>query len=203
MLYSPSAFLNLLFIFLFSLYALMMPNIYTRAGDAGETGLLGGSRVPKNHVRIEAIGAVDEANAVLGIILSRMDDFTHREELEKIQGMLFEIGALLADPHARHKRPDERDITNLELLIDDLSQSLPPQTHFILPGGTSLAATIHFARTVVRQAERRVTTVSQHGTVPDSILKYLNRLSDYLHVLARALNQEHSVAEKVWHPLAD
>ncbi len=178
-----------------------MPNIYTRAGDAGETGLLGGSRVPKNHVRVEAIGAVDEANAVLGIILSRLDDFTHREELEKVQGMLFEIGALLADPNARGARPNEGDVTELELLIDDLSKHLPPQTHFILPGGTGLAATIHFARTVVRQAERRVTTVSQHGTVPDSVMKYLNRLSDYLHVLARFLNHEHGVTEKIWHPL--
>lgn len=180
-----------------------MPNIYTRTGDAGETDLLGGSRVPKNHVRIEAIGAVDEANAVLGIILSRIDDFTHREELEKIQGMLFEIGALLADPDARRTRPSDGDVMELELLIDDLSQKLPPQTHFILPGGTALAATVHFARAVVRQAERRVTTVSQHGTVPDATHKYLNRLSDYLHVLARALNQEHGVVEKVWHPLAE
>ena len=178
-----------------------MPNIYTRAGDTGETDLLGGSRVPKNHIRIEAIGAVDEANAVLGIILSRIDDFTHREELEKIQGMLFEIGALLADPDARSTHPTDGDVVHLELLIDDVSKNLPPQTHFILPGGTSLAATIHFARTVVRQAERRVTTVSQHGTVPSAALKYLNRLSDYLHVLARALNQEHGVRENVWHPL--
>jgi cob(I)alamin adenosyltransferase len=180
-----------------------MPNIYTRTGDAGQTGLLGGSRVPKNHVRVEAIGAVDEANAVLGIILARMDDFMHRDELEKIQGMLFEIGALLADPNARRSRPNEGDVTRLEFLIDELSATLPPQTHFILPGGTSLAATVHFARTVVRQAERRVTTVSQHGPVPDATLKYLNRLSDYLHVLARAINQEHGVAEKLWHPLAD
>lgn len=185
-----------------------MPNIYTKTGDAGETGLLGGSRVPKNHVRIEAIGAVDEANAVLGIILARIDDFMHREQLEKVQGMLFEIGALLADPdahqvdgQARHSRPNEGDVTELELLIDALTDTLPPQTHFILPGGTSLAATVHFARTVVRQAERRATTVSQHGVVPPAVLKYLNRLSDYLHVLARAINQEHRVVEKVWHPL--
>lgn len=184
-------------------YDYVMPNIYTRAGDAGETGLLGGSRVPKNHVRIEAIGAVDEANAVLGIILSRLDDFTHREELEKVQGMLFEIGALLADPNGRPGHPTEGDVVRLELLIDDLAKNLPPQTYFILPGGTSLAATVHFARTVVRQAERRVTTVSQHGPVPDAALKYLNRLSDYLHVLARALNHEHGVAEKVWHPLGE
>lgn len=178
-----------------------MPNIYTKTGDGGQTGLLGGSRVPKNHVRIEAIGAVDEANAVLGIILARVDDFSHREQLEKIQGMLFEIGALLADPEARHSRPNDGDATELELLIDELSATLPPQTHFILPGGTSLAATIHLARTVVRQAERRVATVSQHGTVPTPVLKYLNRLSDYLHVLARSVNHHEGIPEKVWHPL--
>lgn len=157
--------------------------------------------MPKNHVRIEAIGAVDEANAVLGIILSQLEDFAHRAQLEIIQAMLFEIGALLADPDARHSRPHESDVRQLELLIDDLSRSLSPQTHFILPGGISLAATIHFARTVVRQAERRVVTVSQHGNVPDVTIKYLNRLSDYLHILARFINQEHGVVEKVWYPL--
>lgn len=182
-------------------YAYVMPNIYTKTGDTGETDLLGGSRVPKNHVRVEAIGAVDEANAVLGIIVSRVGDFTHHEHLEKVQGMLFEIGALLADPAARHTRPNDGDVTELELLIDELSAALPPQTHFILPGGTSLTATIHFARTVVRQAERRVTTVSQHGAVPPAALKYLNRLSDYLHVLARAINHEQGIFENVWHPL--
>lgn len=180
-----------------------MPNIYTKTGDAGDTSLLDGSRVPKNHVRIEAIGAVDEANALLGIILSRLDNLAQCGEIEQIQGMLFEIGAGLADPNARHRRPNESDVAHLESLIDDLSGHLSPQIYFVRPGGTSLAATVHLARTVVRQAERRVTTVSQHGQVPEPAIKYLNRLSDYLHLLARAINQEHGVAEKVWHPLAE
>lgn len=178
-----------------------MPNIYTKTGDAGDTSLLDGSRVPKNHVRIEAIGAVDEANALLGIILSRLDNLAQRGEIELIQGMLFEIGAGLADPNARHSRPNESDVAHLELQIDDLFGQLPPQIYFIRPGGTPLAATVHLARTVVRQAERRVTTVSQHGRVPETVIKYLNRLSDFLHMLARAINQEQGVVEKVWQPL--
>lgn len=178
-----------------------MSKIYTKAGDAGDTGLLGGQRVPKNHVRVEAYGTVDEANAVVGIILSRLDDFPQRTELERIQGMLFEIGAILADPEARHERPHDGDVTHLELLIDELTNQLPPQTAFILPGGTSLAATIHFARTIVRRAERRVVTVSQHQTVPAVVIRYLNRLSDYLHVLARFINHDSGVMDRPWHSL--
>lgn len=178
-----------------------MATVYTKTGDAGQTGLIGGKRVPKNHVRVEAYGTVDEANALLGLILAQLDDFTHREVLQEIQGMLFEIGAVLADPHARHTRPDDGDVARLEMLIDALSEKLPPQTTFILPGGTPLAAMLHVARTTVRRAERRATTVSQGELVPSVILRYLNRLSDYLHVLARYTNFEHGVQEKPWQSL--
>ncbi len=178
-----------------------MAKIYTKTGDFGETGLIGGKRVPKNHVRVEAYGTVDEANALVGVILAQLNDFTHREELEAIQGMLFEVGAVLADPFARHTRPDDGDVKHLEMLIDNLTAQLPPQTTFILPGGTELAATIHLARTVVRRAERRAITVSQGEKVPLVIIRYLNRLSDYLHTLARYINFEHNVQEKPWHSL--
>jgi cob(I)alamin adenosyltransferase len=179
-----------------------MVTIYTKTGDLGQTGLIGGKRVPKNHVRCEAYGTVDEANALLGVILAELHDFTHREQLAKIQGMLFEVGAVLADPQARHNRPDDGDVKELELLIDELWQKLPPLTNFVLPGGTSLAAMIHLTRTVVRRAERRVVTVSQGEPVPPVIMRYLNRLSDYLFALARTINHEHDVPEKLWQPLA-
>lgn len=178
-----------------------MAKIYTKTGDAGETGLIGGLRVPKNHVRVEAYGTVDEANAALGVILASWDYFTHREELEAMQHMLFEVGAVLASEKGSGTflRPSEQDISHLELLIDELSALLPAQTSFILPGGSLLAAQLHIARTAIRRAERRVTTVSQHQSVPPMIIKYLNRASDYLHVLARAVNQERNIADVPWH----
>ncbi len=176
-----------------------MTKIYTKTGDQGETGLIGGNRVPKNHVRIEACGAIDEANAVLGIILANLNDFSYREELQHIQRLLFEAGAILSNPTPLQRGTiSEVDVLHLEHLIDELSANLPPQTTFILPGGTRLAAEIHLARTMVRTAERRVTTVSQHQDVPIEVSKYLNRLSDYLHVLARSVNQDYGVADIPW-----
>lgn len=175
-----------------------MAKIYTKTGDKGETGLIGGKRVPKNHVRVEAYGTVDEANAVLGIILSRYSYFTHYEELSQVQHLLFEVGAVLANPDTSHHHAFDTDVTHLEKLIDELSDSLPDLTQFILPSGTELGAYLHFARTVVRRAERRVITVSQHQPVPEDVIRYLNRLSDYLFVLARAVNHEHGAPEKVW-----
>lgn len=179
----------------------VMAKIYTKTGDLGETGLIGGKRVPKNHVRCEAYGTVDEANALIGLILSAVHDSLHRQQLEKIQGMLFEVGAVLADPQARHTRPDDGDVKELELLIDDLSSKLPALTSFVLPGGTTIAAQLHLARTVVRRAERRVVTVSQGEPVPSVIMRYLNRLSDYLFTLARAVNHDVGVQEKLWQSL--
>ncbi|MEX1997863.1 MAG: cob(I)yrinic acid a,c-diamide adenosyltransferase [Candidatus Andersenbacteria bacterium] len=179
-----------------------MAKIYTKTGDSGETGLIGGKRIPKNHVRVEAYGTVDEANALIGVVLSRLDDFTHRAELETIQGMLFEIGAVLADSRESRTRPNDSDVFRLEGLIDELTTTLPPQITFILPGGTNLAAILHLARTVVRRAERRVITVSQGEDISPTVIKYLNRLSDYLHTLARFINHEHGVYEKPWQSLS-
>jgi len=178
-----------------------MAKVYTKTGDSGETGLIGGQRIPKNHIRVEAYGTIDEANALLGVILARLEDYTFQKQLEEIQGMLFEIGALLADPTARHARPDDGDVAQLEMLIDELMGKMEEQRSFILPGGTDLAATIHLARTVVRRAERRVITVTQHEDVPAVIVRYLNRLSDYLHTLARYINHKHSIPDKPWKSL--
>lgn len=179
-------------------YAWLMTKIYTKTGDAGETGIIGGKRVPKNHVRIEACGTIDEANAAMGLVISHLTDLTLRAQLERIQGMLFEIGVVLADPRARHTRPDDGDVKELELSIDDLSERLPELRHFILPGGATVSAQAHLARTMVRRAERRAVTVGQGGDVPPVIIRYLNRLSDYLFVLAQALNQTAGIKEKEW-----
>lgn len=172
--------------------------IYTKKGDTGETGLFTGKRVPKNHTRMEAVGTVDECNAVLGVIISSVSDMALRSQLEKIQSMLFEIGALLGNPERRHTRPDDGDVKELELAIDDMTQRLPELHQFILPGGTTTAAMVHLARTVARRAERRVVTVSQHESVEPAVLRYLNRLSDYLFTLARAVNHAAGVAEHKW-----
>lgn len=177
-----------------------MAKIYTKTGDQGETGLLGGKRVPKNHVRVEAYGTLDEANAIIGLILARFSYFTHYEELVQVQHMLFEMGAALADPSTRSEQPQNQDIAHLEELIDELTASLPPLTQFILPGGTELAAYLHIARTIVRRGERRVITVQQHQPVRLEIIKYLNRLSDYLFTLARAVNYNQGFKDKVWQP---
>jgi cob(I)alamin adenosyltransferase len=182
-----------------------MAKIYTKTGDSGDTGLIGGSRVPKNHVRVEAYGTLDEANALLGLILSRFTYFTHYDELRQIQHMLFEIGATLADTRARVTRPPlQDDVYHIEKLIDELSVHLPPLTQFILPGGTELASYLHLLRTIIRRAERRIITVQQHQFVPPETVRYVNRLSDYFFTLARAINHEHGVADQIWrqHPQA-
>lgn len=181
-------------------YSGVMAKIYTRTGDQGKTGLIGGSRVPKNHVRVEAYGTIDEANAFLGLILSRFSFFLHYQELQQVQKMLFEIGANLAYPSGLHKHPSHADVHHVEHLIDDLTKSLPELTHFIIPGGSELAAHIHVLRTIVRRAERRVITISQHEPVHPDLLRYLNRLSDYLFTLSRAINSEKGVKELPWHP---
>lgn len=180
-------------------YAYPMAKIYTKTGDSGSTGLLGGKRVPKNNVRVEAYGTVDEANAVIGFILSRFDYFTHHDELKNAQHMLFDVGAMLASPEIRKARPNETDVAHLEQLIDELWEPLPPLTAFILPGGSELGALLHIARNVVRRAERRAITVHQLEPLPPSLIAYLNRLSDYLFALARTINAERGITETPWH----
>ena len=179
--------------------------IYTRTGDAGDTGLFGGGRVAKDDPRVEAYGDVDELNAVLGMAravepMPRID-----EVLVPVQRDLFAIGALLATPdrekmaqHLAKARIDEARITELEQAIDDADAELEPLRAFILPGGTPKSASLHVARTVCRRAERRVVTLQRDVELPELTVIYLNRLSDLLFTLARLANRRSGAGEVTW-----
>jgi cob(I)alamin adenosyltransferase len=181
--------------------------IYTKTGDAGDTGLFGGGRVPKSHPRVEAYGEVDELNATIGLarsieMMPRID-----EVLAPIQRDLFAIGALLATPdrekmrqHLEKARVDEERVAELEQAIDDGDRELEPLKSFIMPGGTPKAAALHVARTVCRRAERRVVELQElHETeIPQLVVIYLNRLSDLLFTLARLANRRAGAGEVTW-----
>ncbi|MBT9259641.1 MAG: cob(I)yrinic acid a,c-diamide adenosyltransferase [Clostridiales bacterium] len=177
--------------------------IYTRGGDKGETSLFGGQRVSKTSPRVEAYGAVDELNAWLGICAAylKAEDEWHRRLLE-VQGDLFQMGALLATPPHREKPParglDEEDILKLESWIDEAMEEAGELKTFILPGGSPEAAFLHGARTVCRRAEREVVRLAGEEPVPLVVLAYLNRLSDWLFALARAVNRRRGVADVPW-----
>jgi cob(I)alamin adenosyltransferase len=177
--------------------------IYTKTGDEGETGLFGGGRVPKDHRRVEAYGAVDEANAVIGTALAHLHDVELGEMLTTIQADLFTVGAVLAtDPQSASAKAitsvSDQDVARLEEWIDAADGALPALRTFILPGGCPAAAALHHARTVVRRAERRATGVVRDGEIDPSVLRYLNRLSDLLFVLARVANRREGVADTPW-----
>lgn len=184
----------------------MTTRIYTRSGDEGKTGLFGGQRVSKDSPRVEAYGAVDEANAILGIIRSLLDEADPlQERLTRVQGDLFVVGADLATPEVEGKttsyhipRVQEGDATRLEGWIDDTDAELEPMKTFILPGGVPAAAQLHLARTVVRRAERRVVTLVHSEDISPHIRTYLNRLSDLLFVWARLVNARAGVEETPW-----
>ncbi|GIV16488.1 MAG: ATP--cob(I)alamin adenosyltransferase [Armatimonadota bacterium] len=176
--------------------------IYTRTGDNGTTGLLGGQRVSKDCPRVEAYGSVDELNAYLGLAMAHVRPHPRLcEMLQQIQNELFVAGAELATP-AGHKVPvepiGEAHVQRLENWIDELEQNLPALRHFILPGGTAGAATLHVARTVCRRAERRV--VSLYHVEPGNLhlITYLNRLGDLLFVMARVVNAAEGVQDVIW-----
>ena len=180
--------------------------IYTRTGDDGETGLFGGGRVSKDALRVEAYGAVDELNAVLGCARAHGLPQTLDDALGRIQGELFVVGADLATPRdsradqSRIVRTDDAMIERLEGEIDAAEEGLAPLTTFILPGGGLAGATLHHARTVCRRAERRVVTLAGREPVTEGVLPYLNRLSDLLFVFARAANAAESRPEQPWNP---
>ncbi|GEJ55383.1 cob(I)yrinic acid a,c-diamide adenosyltransferase [Anaeromyxobacter diazotrophicus] len=182
--------------------------IYTKTGDAGETGLFGGPRVAKDDARVEAYGAVDELNAVLGAARARGADADLGALLAAIQDQLFTLGAALATPPAAAKARaalpplDPAWTAALEAAVDRLEGELAPLRHFVLPGGAPLAADLHVARAVCRRAERRVVALHHHEPVAAEVLAYLNRLSDFLFVAARAANRRAGVPEPIWDPRA-
>lgn len=180
--------------------------IYTRRGDGGETDLFAGGRVSKDAIRVEAYGAVDELNSTLGMAAAASTEDDLRDLCHTVQGTLFDLGAYLATPDAgrREKRavPEARqeDVDALEAAIDAHEAGLEPLRNFILPGGTAAAAAFHFARTVCRRAERRCVTLHAGEPLEPLALRYLNRLSDLLFVLARVENHRAGVADVEWVP---
>ena len=179
--------------------------IYTRTGDSGSTGLFGGGRVPKDDVRVEAYGDVDELNAVLGVARSVEPMPRVDEVLVPIQRDLFAIGALLATPdrdkmamHLQKARIDDTRIGELERAIDDGEAELEPLKAFIVPGGSPKAAALHVARTVCRRAERHVVRLQHEVELPGLVVIYLNRLSDLLFTLARVANRRAGAGEVTW-----
>jgi cob(I)alamin adenosyltransferase len=177
--------------------------IYTKTGDEGLTGLLGSRRVPKDDARIAAYGTIDELNAALGLARAQALDGEAEALVGRLQDELFAVGSALADPNPEgpfHTVISEAHVTRLEAVIDALVEELPPLTRFILPGGTAGASALHLARTICRRAEREVVrlgrTPGEH--VPGRLLVYLNRLSDLLFVLARAVNHRAGMADVPW-----
>jgi cob(I)alamin adenosyltransferase len=180
-----------------------LSRIYTKAGDSGETGLGDGTRVPKDHPRVAAYGAVDELNAVLGLLLSQGP--AEADLLRDVQNDLFDVGADLCVPQAGGESPGARlrvrpeQTARLESAIDRLNAGLAPLTSFVLPGGEPPAAWCHLARTVCRRAERAVVTLARAAPVNPQVVVYLNRLSDLLFVLARVYNNG-GRADVLWRP---
>lgn len=176
--------------------------LYTKHGDDGSTGLIGGKRVPKNDPRVAAYGDVDETNAAIGVVIAGCNDDETVATLNRIQGELFVLGAELATPTGEkpNLRVGESQVKQLEQWIDAASAEVAPLRNFILPGGTTTAANLHLARTVCRRAERAVVALSQTQPVGQWAIIYLNRLSDLLFALARQANKRASVEDIPWHP---
>ena len=179
-----------------------LTRIYTRGGDAGETSLGDGSRVPKLDCRIGAFGTVDELNAQIGVVLAEGVPDEMRTPLERIQNELFDVGADLSVPYGvgdGRLRIDQERIEELERLCDRFNEDLPELKSFVLPGGTAAAARLHVARTVCRRAERDALLAAREVELNPLVLRYLNRLSDLLFILARAANAGRG-AEPLWRP---
>lgn len=182
----------------------MKSKIYTSTGDKGTTSLVGGQRVAKDDIRVEAYGTVDELNACMGMITSNPDidempgmpDFLH-----KMQNKLFNIGAYLATGN-NAENPimglTANDITEIEAKIDEIDSTLPPMRGFILPGGSQLSSLCDVCRTVSRRAERRIVTLSHESHVDQLVLQYINRLSDFFFIFARFNNINHQIEENYW-----
>lgn len=186
--------------------------IYTKTGDKGKTSLIGGTRVPKHHTRIEAYGTVDELNSHIGLLRDQQIDEHSKQTLIEIQDRLFTIGSMLASDPEKSKTSGERsrtmkipeiiegDILLLEKEIDAMNETLPEMRSFILPGGHTTVSFCHIARCVCRRAERLTVQLAEAEFVPELVVKYLNRLSDYIFVLSRKLSQDLKAQEVAWKP---
>ena len=179
--------------------------IYTKTGDRGETSLLGGSRVPKHHDRIEAYGTLDELNSFIGYLRDQVQEDHFRVVLKEIQDRIFTAESLLAaDPglelSKQLPRLIESDIHYLETEMDSMSEGLPELKSFILPGGAAVVSLSHICRTVCRRAERQVNRLAMEEEVDNLVRVYLNRLSDYFFILARKLSSDSGIEEPVWKP---
>ena len=179
--------------------------IYTKTGDDGSTGLFGGGRVLKSHLRVEAYGAVDELNSHLGLLRAVNRDRNVDAQLARIQSELFNLGADLATPvgwktDSVVHRIEPADVTWLEEAIDRYDAGMPQLQSFILPGGDPVAAATHVARSVCRRAERAAVALTAGETLSEGVIVYLNRLSDFLFTLARAINHRAGVVEEPWTP---
>lgn len=173
-----------------------LTRIYTRTGDDGTTGLADGSRLAKDHARVEAMGDVDELNSAIGMLLTESLPSRTREQLIKIQHRLFDLGGELAIPG--HTSLSAHQVSELEQWLDAENETLPALKEFIMPGGSRAASQCHLARTICRRAERRLVTLAQFDSVSLPSRHFLNRLSDLLFVLCRVLNRHHSVDDVYW-----
>lgn len=185
--------------------------VYTKTGDTGTTALFGGTRVPKHHIRIESYGTVDELNSHIGLIRDQDMSDLYKKVLIEVQDRLFTVGAILATPPEKETLKNgqprlqnlgivESDIEFLENEIDRMEEALPPMTHFVLPGGHTTVSYCHIARCVCRRAERLAVHLNDIEPTDERVIKYLNRLSDYLFVLARKLSHDLNADEVQWIP---
>ncbi|QYJ68360.1 cob(I)yrinic acid a,c-diamide adenosyltransferase [Flavobacterium litorale] len=185
--------------------------VYTKTGDKGTTALFGGTRVPKHHIRIESYGTVDELNSHIGLIRDQDMNPMYKKTLENIQDKLFTIGAILATPPEKEilkngkerlniPKVSEEHVELLENEIDRMDSALPQMTHFVLPGGHTTVSYCHIARCVCRRAERLAVHLDELEGIDTMVLRYLNRLSDYLFVLARKLSHDLNAEEVKWIP---
>jgi len=185
---------------------LHMPNnsmkIYTKTGDDGTTGVQGGKRISKSNLRIKAYGMVDELNANIGLVLSKKFDDDIENLLRNIQNDLFVVGSDLSNPDLTNmkNRITTEMVTNVEKTIDRLENELPPITNFILPGGHEVASLIHISRTIARRAETIVISLNEKEKINDECIKFLNRLSDLLFVVARIVNKKNGFNDIIWKP---
>jgi len=181
--------------------------VYTKKGDKGTTQLIGGTRVPKSSLRIEAYGTVDELNSHIGMIRDQEIQDNHKQRLLEIQDRLFTMGSLLAVDESGTKMQlpilYAKDVENLENWIDDMEENLEPMKSFVLPGGHTAVSHTHIARCVCRRAERITVDLADTAEIDPLLLTYLNRLSDYLFVLSRALTKELNANEIPWVPRMD